>query len=274
MSHKKISEEIAALETKAKQEEAQPALEENHGGKHNPLAQFEVKKIIDFKISGTDLGFTNSALYMVVATFLIITFMLAATRKKLLVPSRLQVVAEGVYNFIDDMILSSIGEEGRKFFPLIFSLFTFILLCNVLGMTPYSFTPTSQVVVTLSLALVSFVTITIFAIVRNGFFGFLHMFLPSGVPMWMAPMIFAIELFSFLIRPVTLSVRLFANLVAGHVLLKVVAGFIISLGVIFGALPFLFSVVMIGFELFVAVLQAYIFSILVCAYFSETVRAH
>ncbi len=274
MSHEKISEEIAALETKAKQEEAQSALEENHGGKHNPLAQFEVKKIIDFKISGTDLGFTNSALYMVVATFLIITFMLAATRKKLLIPSRLQVVAEGVYNFIDDMILSSIGEEGRKFFPLIFSLFTFILLCNVLGMTPYSFTPTSQVVVTLSLALVSFVTITIFAIVRNGFFGFLHMFLPSGVPMWMAPMIFAIELFSFLIRPVTLSVRLFANLVAGHVLLKVVAGFIISLGVIFGALPFLFSVVMIGFELFVALLQAYIFSILVCAYFSETVRAH
>ena len=274
MSHEKISEEIAALETKAKQEEVQSALEENHGGKHNPLAQFEVKKIIDFKISGTDLGFTNSALYMVVATFLIITFMLAATRKKLLIPSRLQVVAEGVYNFIDDMILSSIGEEGRKFFPLIFSLFTFILLCNVLGMTPYSFTPTSQVVVTLSLALVSFVTITIFAIVRNGFFGFLHMFLPSGVPMWMAPMIFAIELFSFLIRPVTLSVRLFANLVAGHVLLKVVAGFIVSLGVIFGVLPFLFSVVMIGFELFVALLQAYIFSILVCAYFSETVRAH
>lgn len=274
MSHKKISEEIAALEAKAKQEEVQSALEETHGGKHNPLAQFEVKKIIDFKISGTDVGFTNSALYMVVATFLIITFMLAATRKKLLIPSRLQVVAEGVYNFIDDMILSSIGEEGRKFFPLIFSLFTFILLCNVLGMTPYSFTPTSQVVVTLSLALVSFVTITIFAIVRNGFFGFLHMFLPSGVPMWMAPMIFAIELFSFLIRPVTLSVRLFANLVAGHVLLKVVAGFIISLGVIFGALPFLFSVVMIGFELFVALLQAYIFSILVCAYFSETVRAH
>ena len=257
---------MASLENAAKQEELQSAHEEAHGEKHSPLAQFEVKKIVDFKIAGTDFGFTNSALYMVIATFLIITFMLAATRKKLLIPSRLQVIAEGVYNFINDMILSSIGEEGRKFFPLIFSLFTFILLCNVLGMTPYSFTSTSQVVVTLSLAMVSFLTITIF--------GFLHMFLPSGVPMWMAPVIFLIELFSFLIRPITLSVRLFANLVAGHVLLKVVAGFIISLGVIFGTLPFLFSVVMIGFELFVAVLQAYIFSILVCAYFSETVRAH
>ncbi len=270
MSHEKISEEIAAVENSAKQEEEVSA----HGEKHSPLAQFEVKKIVDFKVGEADLGFTNSALYMVIATFLIITFMLAATRKKLLIPSRLQVIAEGVYNFINDMIVSSIGEEGRKFFPLIFSLFTFVLLCNVLGMTPYSFTPTSQVVVTLSLAMTAFLTITVFAIVRNGFFGFLHMFLPSGVPMWMAPVIFAIELFSFLIRPITLSVRLFANLVAGHVLLKVVAGFIISLGVIFGTLPLLFSIVMTGFELFVAVLQAYIFSILVCAYFSETVKAH
>ncbi|MBU6141188.1 MAG: F0F1 ATP synthase subunit A [Proteobacteria bacterium] len=270
MSHEKISEEIAALENSAKHEEETS----NHGEKHSPLAQFEVKKIIDFKVGGVDLSFTNSALYMVIATFLIITFMLAATRKKLLIPSRLQVVAEGVYNFINDMILTSIGEEGKKFFPLIFSLFTFILLCNVLGMTPYSFTPTSQIIVTLSLAMVSFFAITIFAILRNGIGGFLHMFLPSGVPTWMAPVIFIIELFSFLIRPITLSVRLFANLVAGHVLLKVVAGFVISLGVIFGTLPFLFSVLMTGFELFVAVLQAYIFSVLVCVYFGETVKAH
>lgn len=278
MSHKKFSEELSDLEKVAKQEEQASAQAEangeGHGEKHSPLAQFEVKKIVDFKVGSLDLGFTNSALYMVIATFLIITFMISATRKKLLVPSRVQVVAEGVYNFINDMVVSSIGEEGRKFFPLIFSLSTFILLCNVLGMTPYSFTATSQVVITLSLALVAFVTITVFAIIRNGFLGFLHMFLPSGVPMWMAPAIFAIEFFSFLIRPITLSVRLFANLVAGHVLLKVVAGFIISLGMIFGILPFLFSVIMIGFELFVAVLQSYIFAILVCAYFSETVREH
>jgi F-type H+-transporting ATPase subunit a len=242
--------------------------------KHNPLAQFEVHKIFDFKIAGIDLSFTNSSLYMVLSTIFVIGFMLIATRKKSLIPSKLQIIAESIYTFIDNMIEGTIGAEGKKFFPLIFTLFTFILMSNMLGLTPYSFTSTSQIAVTLSLALIAFLTITIFAIIRNGFLGFIHMFLPSGVPAWMAPVIFAIELFSFLIRPVTLSVRLFANMVAGHVLLKVVAGFIISLGAIFGTLPFLFSVIMTGFELFVAVLQAYIFAILVCAYLSETTKAH
>jgi F-type H+-transporting ATPase subunit a len=242
--------------------------------KHNPLTQFEVKKIIDIHFGAIDISFTNSALYMVLATITAIAFMLFATRKRSLIPSRMQVAAESVYNFILDMVKSSIGNEGNKFFPLIFSLFIFILICNLLGMTPYAFTATSQTIVTFSLAMTAFLTVTIYAIFRNGFFGFLHMFLPSGVPLWMAPVIFAIEFFSFLIRPITLSVRLFANMVAGHVLLKVVAGFIISLGVIFGALPFLFSMVMTGFELFVAILQAYIFAILVCAYLGETTREH
>lgn len=242
--------------------------------KHNPLAQFEVKKLIDIHLGSIDISFTNSALYMVIATIIAISFMLFATRKKSLIPSRIQVVSEGVYNFVLDMIKGGIGDEGNKFFPLIFSLFIFILLCNILGMTPYSFTSTSQIAVTLTLAGLAFLTVTIFAIARNGFFGFLHMFLPSGVPIWMAPIIFLIEFFSFLIRPITLSVRLFANIVAGHVLLKVVAGFIISLGLIFGAFPFLFSVLMTGFELFVAILQAYIFSILVCAYLGEVTKAH
>lgn len=287
MSDQKISDEILARENSATTEAVDSAHEhqevinneeaahgEAHGEKHSPLAQFEVKKFVDLKLGNYDISFTNSALYMVIATFLIIAFMLFSTRKKSLVPSRLQTIAEGVYNFVFDIIKGTIGEEGIKFFPLIFSLFTFILLCNFLGMTPYSFTATSQIAVTLSLAMLAFITITIFAIVRNGFGGFFHMFLPSGVPMWMAPVIWLIEFFSFLIRPVTLSVRLFANIVAGHVLLKVVAGFIISLGVIFGTLPFLFSVIMTGFELFVAVLQAYIFSILVCAYLGEATKAH
>jgi F-type H+-transporting ATPase subunit a len=241
---------------------------------HNPLAQFEVKKIFNFEIAGIDLSFTNSALYMVLATFLIVSFMLFATRKKSLIPSKFQVTAEIVYNFIYNMLYTSIGKEGVKFFPLIFSLFTFVLLCNLLGITPYSFTPTSQIIVTLMLALISFLAITIYAIYRNGILGFIKMFLPSGVPLFMAPLIFAIELFSFLIRPITLSVRLFANMVAGHVLLKVIAGFIISLGFVFGTMPFLFSVVMTGFETFVAVLQSYIFAVLVCAYLAETTRAH
>ena len=241
---------------------------------HTPLSHFEVKKIFDFNFGSIDLSLTNSALYMILATAIAILFLHIATKRKSLIPSRLQVIAEGMYNFVIDMVKSSIGNEGNKFFPLVFCLFTFILICNILGMAPYSFTATSQVVVSFSLAILSFTTVTIFAIWRNGFLGFLHMFLPSGVPLWMAPIIFFIELLSFLIRPITLSVRLFANMVAGHVLLKVVAGFIISLGVIFGTLPFLFSIVMIGFETFVAVLQAYIFAILVCAYLGEVTRAH
>ena len=242
--------------------------------KHNPLAQFEVHKIFDLNIAGIDISFTNSSLYMVIATFTVIAFMLLATRKKSLIPSRLQVVGESIYNFVLDIIKGTIGDEGVKFFPLVFTLFTFILLCNMFGLTPYSFTATSQIAVTLSLALIAFFTITIFAIYRNGIGGFLHMFLPSGVPGWMAPVIFLIELFSFLIRPITLSVRLFANMVAGHVLLKVVAGFVISLGIIFGIFPFLFSTIMIGFELFVAALQAYIFTILICAYLGEVTKTH
>lgn len=241
---------------------------------HNPLSQFEVKKIFDLHIGKLDISFTNSSLYMLLATAFIIAFMMLATRKKLLIPSRLQIIAESIHNFIFDMVKSGIGEEGIKFFPLVFTFFVFILLCNLLGMAPYSFTSTSQLIVTLSLAMVAFLSITIFAICRNGFGGFFSMFLPSGVPLAMAPVIFIIEFFSFLIRPITLSVRLFANMVAGHVLLKVVAGFIISLGIIFGTLPFLFSIIMTGFELFVAVLQALIFTILVCAYLGEVTRAH
>ena len=242
--------------------------------KHNPLSQFEVHKIFDINIAGIDISFTNSSLYMLIATTIIISFLLFSTRKKSIIPSKLQIIAESLYNFVNNMVEGTIGVEGKKFFPLIFTLFSFILLCNLLGLTPYSFTATSQIAVTLTLALIEFLTITIFAIYRNGLLGFIKMFLPSGVPMWMAPVIFIIELFSFLIRPVTLSVRLFANMVAGHVLLKVVAGFIISLGVIFGTLPFAFSVIMTGFELFVACLQAYIFAILVCAYLSETTKSH
>jgi len=241
--------------------------------KHSPLDQFKITEIVPLHVGKVNLSFTNSALYMVIATALIIIFMLRATSRKLLIPSRTQVIAESIYNFINNLIEGSIGHEGKKFFPLIFSLFTFILLCNCLGMTPYSFTSTSQIAVTLSLALICFFTITVYAIIRNGIGGFIHMFLPSGVPLWMAPLIFIIEFFSFLIRPVTLSVRLFANMVAGHVLLKVIAGFVISLG-LFGIFPLAFSVIMTGFELFVAVLQAYIFAILVCAYLGETMKAH
>ncbi len=241
---------------------------------HGPLAQFEVNKLFDLQLAGFDISFTNSALYMVISTILIIGLMLFATRKKSLIPSKAQVIAESVYGFLHDMIKGSIGEEGEKFFPLIFTLFTFIFMCNLLGLTPYSFTATSQLPITLAMALISFFTVTIFAIVRNGVGGFLHMFLPSGVPILIAPVIFILELFSFLVRPATLSLRLCANMVAGHVLLKVIAGFIISLGVIFGTMPFIFALAMMGFEFFVAGIQAYIFAILVCAYLGDVVKEH
>jgi F-type H+-transporting ATPase subunit a len=242
--------------------------------KQNPLRQFKIEKIFDIQIAGIDISLTNSSVYMFIATILAIVFMIFATSKKSLIPSKLQLIAEITYNFVANMVKTSIGNEGNKFFPLIFSLFIFILLCNILGMTPYSFTVTSHIVVTLALSMVAFLTITIFAITRNGFKGFLHMFLPSGVPLVMAPLIFMIELFSYLIRPVTLSVRLFANIVAGHVLLKVIAGFIISLGLVFGWAPMIFAVIMTGFELFVAILQSYIFAVLVCAYLGDAIRQH
>jgi F-type H+-transporting ATPase subunit a len=241
---------------------------------HSPLDQFKIQKLVDIQLGGFDLSFTNSSLYMLIATIVAVAFMVFSTRKKSIIPSRAQLITESVYGFLNNMVQSSLGDEGRKFFPLIFCLFTFILMCNILGMTPYSFTATSHVAVTFTLSMFAFLSITIFAIVRNGIGGFVGMFLPSGVPWWMAPIIFLIEFFSFLIRPVTLSVRLFANIVAGHVLLKVVASFIVALGVIFGILPMAFAIIMTGFELFVAVLQSYIFAILVCAYLGEVTRAH
>ena len=277
--HKDISKENSLNGSLDNQNPTQESLvnethnESSNHEKHSPLDQFKIKEIYPLNIGNINISFTNSALYMLLAIAIIIIFMLKATSRKLLIPNRTQLIAEIVFDFIHNLIEGSIGKEGKKFMPLIFSIFTFILLANCLGMTPYSYTATSQIIVTFTLAIISFLTITIDAIIRNGFGGFIHMFLPSGVPIFMAPIIFVIELFSFLIKPITLSVRLFANIVAGHVLLKVIAGFIISLG-LFGIIPFLFSIVMTGFELFFAILQAYIFSILVCAYLGETMKAH
>jgi len=245
----------------------------SNSGANQSLDQFKIKKLLELDLFGIDISMTNSSLYMILATAIICLFMFLSTRKISILPGRLQIIAESFYNFISNMIKNSIGDEGVKFFPLIFSFFMFVAMCNILGMTPYSFTATSQIVVTLSLALIAFATITIFAIYRNGIVGFFKMFLPSGVPLFMSPLIFAIEFFSFLIRPITLSVRLFANMVAGHVLLKVIAGFIISLGLA-GIFPLLFAIIMTGFELFVPILQAYIFAVLVAAYLAEVTKAH
>ena len=242
--------------------------------KHSPLDQFRVENLFEINIAGFDLSVTNSALYMIIATTIIVLFSFFSTKKLTIIPKKFQVFTEFLYGFILGIISSTIGtKEGRKFFPLIFSIFIFIVLCNIIGLTPYSFTVTSQIIITLSIALLSFVTLIIFSIWRNGFKGFISMFTPSGLPIIMIPLIFAIEFFSFLVKPITLSVRLFANMVAGHVLLKVIATFAVSLG-IFGVLPLLFASAMMAFELFVAILQAYIFSILICSYLSEATKSH
>ena len=240
----------------------------------DPFDQFKIKKIVNLEIGFIDISFTNSSLYMVLATIIAVLFMIITTRTTSLVPNRWQMVGELLYNFINSMIDTNIGKNGRKFFPIVFSTFLLILLCNILGMTPYSFTPTSHIAVTFALAIITFSTVVIYAFIKKGFVGFFKMFLPSGVPVVIAPLIFIMEFFSFFIRPVTLSVRLFANMVAGHVLLKVVAIFAVSLGVALSFLPVLFLIPLIGFELFVAAIQAYIFTILVCVYLGEVNNSH
>lgn len=245
-------------------------MSENQG--HSPLAQFEIHPLIDLKSGTLDLSFTNASLFMVLAVSSIIFFMLGATRSRSIVPGRWQCMAEMAYEFIAGLLRENVGNEGRKFFPLVFSAFMFILFCNLLGMLPYSFTATSHIAVTFALAAALFFIVTVVGFARHGLH-FLSLFAPQGVPLWMMPLIIPIECISYLIRPVSLSIRLAANMIAGHVLLKVIAGFILPLGV-FGILPGASLVLFIGFEIFIACLQAYIFSMLLCVYLNDAVNLH
>lgn len=241
---------------------------------HNPLSQFEIRYLAEFKpIEGLNLSFSNSSLFMVVAVASIIALMVLSTRKRALVPGRWQSVAEVMYEFVATMLKENVGTEGRQYFPLIFSLFMFILFCNLLGMLPYGFTVTSHVAVTFALAVLVFLGVTTIALVRHGFHFFAH-FLPKGTPWWLAPLMIVIEIFAYLARPISLSVRLFANMMAGHVLLKVIAGFVVGMGLAWGWLPLSFTVLLTGFEIFVAILQAYIFTILTCVYLNEAIHLH
>ncbi|WP_341787291.1 F0F1 ATP synthase subunit A [Rickettsia endosymbiont of Cantharis rufa] len=240
---------------------------------HSPLVQFDIKKLIEIKMFGFDVSFTNSSIYMLFASILALTYFYLAFYNQKLVPSRLQVSAEIVYNLVSDMLNQNIGEKGRKFIPLVFSLFIFILFCNLLGMTPYSFTATSHIIITFALAILVFLTVTIVGFVKHGL-RFLTLFLPRGTPLWLAPLMIVIELFTYLARPVSLSLRLAANMMAGHVLLKVIAGFTVSLMIYLKFLPIPLMVILIGFEIFVAILQAYIFSILSCMYLNDAINLH
>jgi F-type H+-transporting ATPase subunit a len=240
---------------------------------HGPLAQFEIKTLIPLQIGDTNVSFTNSSLFMALAVAFAILFLVLGMRRRELVPGRWQSMAEISYEFIANLLRDTVGSEGRKYFPLVFSLFMFILFGNLLGMVPYSFTFTSHVIVTFAMAIMVFLGVTILGFVKHGmhFFSF---FVPPGVSVVLWPLMIPIEIISYLSRPISLSVRLFANLTAGHTMLKVFAGFVISLGVVGGILPLAFVVALTGLEFLIAFLQAYVFTILTCFYINDAIHLH
>lgn len=250
----------------------QEVAEQHHG--HSPLAQFEVHPLIPLHIGGLDLSFTNASLWMVIAIFVSCFVLFMGVRGRKMVPGRWQSFSEIMVQFINNTLRDVAGEHGLKYFPIIFSLFIFVLLSNVLGMVPYSFTTTSHIIVTFALAICIFIVCTVIAIVKHGPGKFLHSFLPEGTPLWMAPLMYFIELFSYLARPVSLSVRLSANMMAGHTMLKVIAGFVVMLGLAGGWAPLSLLVVLTGFEIGIAVLQAYIFTVLTCVYLNNALHLH
>ena len=241
-------------------------------GGHSPLEQFTIKPLAPIEIGGYDVSFTNSSLFMVLTIILATVFLAGGMRRRAMVPGRWQSMAELSYEFIANMVCDNVGSEGRRFFPFVFTLFMFILFGNMLGMLPYGFTFTSHIIVTFTLALVVFVGVTVLGFVKHGI-GFLKFFAPSGVPIFIMPLLIPIEIISYLSRPISLSVRLFANMLAGHTLLKVFGGFVIALGVA-GVVPFAFLVALMGLELLIAFLQAYVFAILTCLYINDALHLH
>ena len=240
----------------------------------NPMHQFQVYRLgPEIKLGNVDLSFTNSSLFMVISTSVILLFLFFGSKEKKIIPDKIQLIAEMFYNFVAKMISDTAGSKAKPFFPFIFSLFMFVLLCNMVGMLPYSFTVTSHIIVTLIMALFIFVAVTIIGFFKHGF-KYLSIFVPSGVPAVLLPLITIIEIISYLSRPVSLSVRLFANMMAGHTMLKVFGGFVVSLGILGGWLPLGFSVALTGLEILVAFLQAYVFAILTCIYLNDALNLH
>jgi F-type H+-transporting ATPase subunit a len=245
--------------------------------KMDPIHQFELKPIFTLgRIGNTEIVFTNAALYLLVAVVVIALLTTMATRRGSLVPGRIQSLVEMLYEFIASTVRSSAGEEGMRFFPFVFSLFMFVLMLNLFGMVPYGFTVTSHIIVTFALAAVVILTVIIYGLMAHGthFFG---LFVPSGVPGWLLPLLVVIEVISFVSRPISLSVRLFANMLAGHIALKIFAGFV---GILLGAgfwsvlapLPLALAVALTALEVLVAVLQAYVFATLTSIYLNDALH--
>src|SRR5262249_25327586 len=247
----------------------------------DPIHQFEIKNFFPIAhIGGIEIAFTNSGFFMLTGLPLILFRMLGAPRSRALVPGRLQSVAEMSYEFVASTLRTTAGTEGMKFFPLVFSLFMFILVLNVIGIIPYTFTVTSHIVITVALALLVFFTVLAYGFWKHGLH-FLKLFVPSGIPIYILPLVTFIEVLSFLSRPVSHSVRLFANMLAGHITLKVFGGFVTMLGAaaiplylgwLGAVLPFGLTVALTALELLVAFLQAYVFAILTCIYLNDAIH--
>jgi F-type H+-transporting ATPase subunit a len=240
---------------------------------HSPLAQFEIHRLIPIKIGNIDASFTNSSLWMVIAVLCATLLMTWSMSRRAMVPGRLQSIAELSYEFIANMLQENVGSAGRQYFPFIFTLFLFILFANVLGMIPYSFTPTSHIIVTFAMAAVVFIGVTVIGFLRHGAH-FLSLFVPKGVPWPLLLLLVPIEVLSYFIRPVSLSLRLFANMMAGHTMLKVFGGFVVALGILGGWAPLAFVVALTGLEIGIAFLQAYVFTVLTCLYLNDAVHLH
>jgi F-type H+-transporting ATPase subunit a len=245
----------------------------------DPIHQFQIVNLFPIaKIGNTEIAFTNSAAFMLAAVIGITAFLVIGTASRSLVPSRLQSAAELSYEFVASTVRSTAGSEGMKFFPFVFTIFMFILTVNMIGLIPYTFTVTSHIIVTAALAFTVFLTVLGYGLWRHGFH-FFNLFVPKGVPIYILPLIIFIEILSFISRPISHSVRLFANMLAGHITLKVFAGFIVlmggslgAIGWVGGVLPFAMIIILTALETLVAFLQAYVFAILTCIYLNDAIR--
>lgn len=242
----------------------------------DPLHQFEILTLVPISIAGFDVSFTNSSLWMAIAVACAYLLIMAGTRQHAMVPGRLQSVVELLYEFVAGVLRDAAGREGMRYFPIIFTIFVFILLGNLLGLIPGSFTFTSHIIVNFAMALTVVVAVTVLGFVIHGWH-FLGFFVPGGAPKYMLPLLVPIEVISYCVRPISLSVRLFVNMMAGHAMLDVFAAFVIALGgyfVIPGIAPLAINVALYGFEFAVCFLQAYVFTVLTCIYLNDAIHMH
>jgi len=244
---------------------------------NDPIHQFQLNKLIPLEIGGVDISFTNSSLFMVLTVASATIFMIWATSGRGLIPTRMQSLAEMSYEFVAGLLRDSAGSDGMRFFPMVFSLFMFVLFANLFGMIPFFFTVTSHIIITFALSMFVIGTVVVYGFYKHGF-KFLGLFVPQGIPGLLMPLVVAIEIISFISRPISLSVRLFANMLAGHITLKVFAGFVATLtgagalGIGGAILPLAMTVALTGLEFLVAFLQAYVFTVLTCMYLNDALH--